>query len=68
MKMKDYKKLLKVVEFSQNDPADDQVDYLQLNNSSLNQLPSSTSSPKSTSRAPNQLMNQGRVSEDILLE
>ena len=56
MKMKDYKKLLKVVEFSQNDPADD---YSKLSNSSLNEVQSSTSSPKSIS---NGLMKQGQVS------
>ena len=59
MKMKDYKKLLKVVEFSQNDPADNQVDYFKLNNSSSNEVQSSTSSPKSIS---NGLMKQGQVS------
>lgn len=55
MKMKDYKKLLKVVEFSQNDPADNQV----VNNSSSNEVQSSTSSPKSSS---NGLLKQGQVS------
>lgn len=59
MKLKDYKKLLKVVEFSQNDPADDQVDDFKLNNSSSNELLSSTSSPKSSS---NELIKQGQVS------
>ena len=59
MKLKDYKKLLKVVEFSQNDPADDQVDVFKLNNSSSNELLSSTSSPKSSS---NELIKQGQVS------
>ena len=59
MKMKDYKKLLKVVEFSQNDPADNQVDYSKLNNTSSNELLSSTSSPKSSS---NDVIKQGQVS------
>ena len=59
MKMKDYKKLLKVVEFSQNDPADNQVDYSKLNNTSSNELLSSTSSPKSSS---NDFIKQGQVS------
>ena len=59
MKMKDYKKLLKVVEFSQNDPADNQVDYSKLNNTSSNELLSSTSSPKSSS---NEFIKQGQVS------
>ena len=59
MKMKDYKKLLKVVEFSQNDPADNQVDNFKLNNSSSNEVQSSTSSPKSSS---NGLLKQGQVS------
>lgn len=59
MKMKDYKKLLKVVEFSQNDPADNQVDDFKLNNSSSNEGQSSTSSPKSSS---NGLLKQGQVS------
>ena len=61
MKMKDYKKLLKVVEFSQNDPADDQVDYSRLDNSSSDQVLSSTSPPKSSS---GDLSKQGQVSED----
>ena len=61
MKLKDYKKLLKVVEFSQNDPADDQVDDFKLNNSSSNELLSSTSSPKSSS---NELIKQGQVSDN----
>jgi len=59
MKMKDYKKLLKVVEFSQNDPADNQVDYSKLNNTSSNELLSSTSSPKSSA---NDFIKQGQVS------
>ena len=57
--MKDYKKLLKVVEFSQNDPADNQVDYSKLNNTSSNELLSSTSSPKASS---NEFIKQGQVS------
>ena len=61
MKMKDYKKLLKVVEFSQNDPADNQVDYSKMNNTSSNELFSSTSSPKSSS---NEFIKQGQVSDD----
>ena len=61
MKMKDYKKLLKVVEFSQNDPADNQVDYSKLNNTSSNELLSSTSSPKSST---NDFIKQGQVSSN----